>query len=474
MKKKFLSILLIITMLLAMGQMPVLGAQYTDTSLGEEQKELTGECGENAIWKYNAETKILTISGNGKIEWRIANREIERSAKTLIIEEGIKTVGEDVFHLFHLSEVILPNSLKEIENGAFCSCEIKKITIPKNVTRIGSSAFAENSELKEITILGNVNSQTSFLGEGQSVKLNLAGFCGAIGITSVYNSLSINFMPGNKRYIRKKGFIMSPNKKHLYLYKGTRKQKKNKAIVIPDTVEVIEPGAISWVSNIKMGKNIRQIKSWGFYYCTFKTLKLPKNLKRIEDRAFSRADMDKIVINKKLKYIGENAFDDTSLKKVEIDHYLILKKGNFPNVKLKYTGKEKMRTVIQNAYYWDRKKSKDKIKVDFLKVVGADGYQIEIMQPGRKVHKTFDTKSKQAKVESEEDRAFGTKINAVILRNFKVQKVKDETNGEKYKNGYALYVKMRPYKYSNGKKKYGKWSNQIKLVIDDGFWFDAY
>lgn len=474
MKKNVLSIIITITMLLAMGQVPVIGAQSMDPLVGGEQKELTGECGENAIWKYNSETKTLTISGTGKIEWRIANKEIERNAKKLIVEDGIKIVGESVFNLFNLSEVILPNSLKEIEARAFCSCEIKKITIPKNVTKIGSSAFADCSELKEITILGNINSQTSFLGEGQNVKLNLAGFCGTIGIMSAYNSLSINFMPGNKKYIWKKGFIMSPNKKHLYLYTGIGKKKTNKTIAIPDTVEVIEPGAISWASNIKMGKNIKQIKSWGFYYCTFKTLKLPKNLKRIEDRAFSRADMDKIVINKKLKYIGKNAFDDTSLKKVVIDHYLILREGNFPNAKLKYTGKAKARTVIQNAYYWNRKTKKDKIRVDFLKVLGAKGYKIRIMQPGRGIDKTFDTRSKLVKTESEEDKVFGTKISAIVSRNFKVQKVKDKMFEEKYKRGYALYVKMRPYKYLNGKKKYGKWSNKMKLIIDDGFWFDAY
>ncbi len=474
MKKRVLSILLTIIILPVMGQAPVIGAQPMDTSAVGEQKELTGECGENAIWKYNSETKTLTISGTGRIEWRIANREVKRNAKKLIVEEGIKVVGEYVFYLFHLSEVILPNSLKEIENGAFSSCKIETITIPKNVTKIGSSAFADCFELKDITILGNVNSQTSFLGEGQSVKLNLAGFCGAIGILSANNPISINFMPGNKRYICKKGFIMSPDKKHLYLYKETGKKKANKVIVIPDTVEVVEPGAFSWSSNIKMGKNIKQIKAWGFYYCRFKTLKLPKNLRRIEDRAFSRADMDKIIINKKLKYIGENAFDDTSLKKVVIDHYLILKKGNFPNAKLKYIGKEKIKTVIQDAYYWDRKKSKDKIKVDFLKVVGAKGYQIRIVQPGRGIEKNFDTRSKTVKVQSEDDKVFGTKINAIVSRNFKVQKIKDKISGEKYKSGYALYVKMRPYKYSKGKKRYGKWSNKMKLVIDDGFWFDAY
>lgn len=465
MKKKVLSILLIVVMLLSFAYVPI-AVQAIDVT---EKKVLSGECGETVTWKYDVETKTLTASGTGKIEWKVSSGEVERNARKLIIGEGITIVGEYAFsHFSNLSEIELPKTLKNIEPYAFYGCSIKTITIPKRVTKIGNSAFGECFGLKEMTILGNVNSKASFLDEGQTVKLNLAGFCRPIGIMSVYNSLSINLMDGNDEYVMKKSFIMSPDRKHLYLYKGKSKKKR---IAIPDSIEVVEPGAISWASNIKMGKNIKRIKEWGFYYCYFKTLKLPKNLKRIDAGGFSRTNMDKIIINKKLKYIGTGAFDDTFVKVVRINRDIKIKTRNFPNAKLKYTGKAKMKTIVHFGCYWDRQKQKDKIKVEFLKVIGAKGYRIKITQPDREVCKIFDTQSKKGEVKLE---VLETKNSAFILKNFTVKQKEVESYGTTYQKGYTLYVQIQPYKKIGDKKLYGKWSSKMRLQIDDGFWFDAY
>lgn len=475
--KKVISIILVMTMLIGTA------IQGTDIKLvyaqekpeltegGQEQKELTGSCGKNAVWTYNLETKELVISGKGEINYEIKRTSKINGAKKVVIGEGITTIGDGVFQYFDFSEIRLPESLKRINEYAFYGCgNLKHITIPKNVTKIGHSAFGLCDKLKTITILGNINSSESFLDEGEDITLNLAGFCRPIGIMSVYNSLNIKMMPGNKKYVIKKGFIMSPDKKHLYLY--TNKGKKKKSIVIPNTIEVVEPGAVAWRSNVKMGKNIKRIKQWGFYYCTFKTLKLPKNLKIIEAGGFARADMEKLIINDKLKYIGTGAFDDTSIKSLTINHDVVIMEKNFPGAKLKYTGKAKKIAVLQGAYYWDRKGEKDKASIEFLQVEGAKGYQVKILQPGRKIEKIFDTKSK--KVKCFKDESTEGKNTVIIARTFKIKTEKANIwANREFKKGYALYTSVRPYKYKNGKKVYGKWSRKRKFVLDESgefFW----
>ena len=56
MKKRILSLLLVLVMLLSM--LP------TD-ALAAEDEAPHGSCGENATWRYDAETQTLTISGTG-------------------------------------------------------------------------------------------------------------------------------------------------------------------------------------------------------------------------------------------------------------------------------------------------------------------------------------------------------------------------------------------------------------------------
>ena len=51
-------------------------------------------------------------------------------------------------------KIVIPNSIKEIGDGAFAGCEnITEILIPKSVIEIEEYAFAECKKLKEIAIL---------------------------------------------------------------------------------------------------------------------------------------------------------------------------------------------------------------------------------------------------------------------------------------------------------------------------------
>jgi len=124
------------------------------------------------------------------------NMEIEK----IVIDEGIKTIGEECFAgCENVKEVVLPNSLeiikagaffenrklekinlneglKQILDGAFLSCEklkninlpkslkviptmcfygcgIEKIDIPDNIETIVEQAFWDNEELKEVNVL---------------------------------------------------------------------------------------------------------------------------------------------------------------------------------------------------------------------------------------------------------------------------------------------------------------------------------
>ena len=79
--------------------------------------------------------------------------------KKVIIKKGCTTIGDHAFwYCIKLKKLILPEGVKNIKQRAFLDTAIKKITLPKSVTKIdnkyGIFGFCErNQTLREITIL---------------------------------------------------------------------------------------------------------------------------------------------------------------------------------------------------------------------------------------------------------------------------------------------------------------------------------
>ena len=90
---------------------------------------------------------------------------INKSAKSLCVEEGIKKIRENAFkNCTSLEEITLPSTLKEIENNAFTNCSsLKSISIPDGVKFIGndmgpgfSGTFSGCSSLESVTLSKNL------------------------------------------------------------------------------------------------------------------------------------------------------------------------------------------------------------------------------------------------------------------------------------------------------------------------------
>ena len=94
----------------------------------------------------------ITIDGRCVFMLKNCAKNNSRLVK-VVIEEGVKTIGEYAFSNSNLKEVILPDSLERIEAYAFNSCEsLKRIELPKNLIFIGKNAFAKCGSLDCIII----------------------------------------------------------------------------------------------------------------------------------------------------------------------------------------------------------------------------------------------------------------------------------------------------------------------------------
>lgn len=198
---------------------------------------LTGACGKHSTWKYNKNTKVLTISGKGAAFLNRKGTTFPREdirPERLVVKPGITAINyyiidvnkKEGFRLQKLMSVSLPDSLRAIEGPLFIGCGIASLTIPKNVNRLDAIPFLD-SNIKKLQV-----------------------------------------HPDNKYFVvDKDGVLFTKDKKTLVYYPIT---KKTKTYRFPDSVTKI--GDMAFCSNpflkkVILTKNIYKIGNGAFAYC---------------------------------------------------------------------------------------------------------------------------------------------------------------------------------------------------------------
>ena len=242
------------------------------------------------------------------------------SIETLIISEGIETIGKKAFYSNQqLKSLALPNSLETIENAAFMLCtNLESISIPPNVSSIGQAAFLN---------LNNLNTLISQIQEPIDVEENVFGHCsswGGDGITETYYdctpspatlyvpkgtlsayqaikgwTMFADMIDGELKYETIDGLTYSyvDGRSDATVTKGDYSDLKN--VVIPSTINI--NGSTYYVKNI--GKNAFN-DNWNI-----KSIVISEGVENIEKHAFrSCYFLESIVIPEGVTTIGEYAF----------------------------------------------------------------------------------------------------------------------------------------------------------------------
>ncbi|MCM1314668.1 MAG: leucine-rich repeat domain-containing protein [Prevotella sp.] len=78
--------------------------------------------------------------------------------RKIVLPNSVTEIEEGAFaNLEYLEEINLPNGITEIPNDLFCNCHnLKEIDIPDTVTKIGDNAFSCCQNLKKINIPASI------------------------------------------------------------------------------------------------------------------------------------------------------------------------------------------------------------------------------------------------------------------------------------------------------------------------------
>ena len=115
----------------------------------------TGQCGQNLTWRYDPETGVLTIEGEGSM-WDYDSLKLmpwfqyAGNIKKIVLSNGVTSIGKNAFACCAVEEVEFPETLKTIGARAFYQCEkLTKVDLSKTqVTTVAQKAFAGCKDLK--------------------------------------------------------------------------------------------------------------------------------------------------------------------------------------------------------------------------------------------------------------------------------------------------------------------------------------
>lgn len=251
-----------------------MGAKILSLNIEADDLEI-GEQAFNSMYHYNESPK-LEIKGN-----------------------SVK-IGPEAFRYSGITTIDLHN-LKYLEIGemAFAdNYDLKKVTLPDNTVSIGSKAFYNSAEYN--------NKVTLTIPKGTKI---IDG--------PVANKLLIKVADGNESYVTRYGLLLTADGSTVLGIADF----SVKVIALPEGITEIKPYAFSEtrIKKLTIPDTVTVIPEWMAYMTTtLKSVKLGKNVESVETGAFWANDLTKIKFPTSLKSIGENAFRYCKLKKVTI------------------------------------------------------------------------------------------------------------------------------------------------------------
>ncbi len=304
---------------------------YNESDFEDENIIASGYCGgegngQNLEWKLDKDG-VLTISGTGKMAdyssvyiWpdyvtSAPWGEYTDKLKTLVIEEGVTSIGKKAF--YNLSEfsneLIIPDTVTEIRELAFSYCRGFKgdLVIPDGVEVIGRAAFLE-SEFKGKLVLSD---SVKEIGEAAfaycdsfSGSLELNDGLEILGKDAFYQCSFTGdlVIPGNLSVIGASAFAYC--------------RDIDGSLIIEDGVRIIGENAFEHCDGIKgdlvIPESVTTIGNTAFRTCTGFDGKLVigNKVETIGDGAFIDCNGFKgdILIPESVKSIGESAFQNCS------------------------------------------------------------------------------------------------------------------------------------------------------------------
>lgn len=199
-------------------------------------------------------------------------------------------------------KIVVPNTVKEIEDYAFLSCiYIKELVLNEGLERIGEEALFNCSWLTELTIPASVQE------------------IGYRALTLLQECEKIQVAEGNKTFEAKSDgvnegkLLINKTKNSLVacLYKGT------KDVTVPEGIKIIEPYAFlscRWTASVKLPSSVDSVGQTAFSDMRISEIEIPEQVRVIPNYCISDcAKLTKITLGKNVTLVENQAFSGNDM-----------------------------------------------------------------------------------------------------------------------------------------------------------------
>lgn len=290
--------------------------------------------------------------------------------KTVIIPEGIKTVGRECFAETDVEEIVLPEGIEVIDTDAFAFCKkLKKINFPETLKVIGHGAFRGCFSLKTVILPKVMKEISNFAFYGAGIKcLTLPEKVSSAGV-EIFAEIDIETIDIPKDFMLSPTMFARCQKLHSINLLGSH-------ITIPegcfgDCINLIE---------IDISK-AALIKDEAFYGCQNLSVNTIPADTLVSVSAFEKSGVTDVIIEDISKISNRVFADCKSLKKLTINvadgptsvpSALVRGCENLQTVV--FTGRTKNLTVIEAAAFKGTKNLNTISLPDTIKTIGKESF----------------------------------------------------------------------------------------------------
>ncbi len=300
-------------------------------SVGKNTRELEkfSNCGNIKEISVDSENKYFCTDENGvlfNIDKTILIQYPSAGAKTAYsIPDSVKEIGDGAFeNCENLLRVLIPEGVELIGNGSFSHCTyLTEIVIPDSVTKIDERAFEYCRDLRTVSLGKNIELIDRYafyrcwveeIIIPDSVKeLGDNAFYGCDYLEKIYLPESIELI-GRYVFENTAYYEESSNWENGNLYIGKHLIKANTAINILAGTKTIAGGAFSYrkdIIDMVIPNGVVSVGQEAFSGCTnLKNIKIPKSVKILDDGVFSGCtSLVKVELPDGITKISQSLFD---------------------------------------------------------------------------------------------------------------------------------------------------------------------
>ena len=315
--------------------------------------------------RANAQTSIESIEipkTIGGLDVRVIKEEAFkncRNIKNIILPDSITEIQNSAFsYCTSLESINIPAGVTSIGNYAFDSCtSLESINIPMGITSIGDYAFEDCTALKSVVIPQSVTNigYAAFSRCDKLVSIDIPMGVSMISNHTFENCISLTAIniPTSVRQIGDESFMGCTALESIDIPEGVTSVGQRafmhctalESAALPDSLTEIKAGAFqdcTALKSINIPKGVTSIEAFAFSYCqALADVTLPEGIQGIDMCAFdSCPSLETIMLPSSTTYVRVSAFANcTSLKTIFLPQNAAQETASIPDstAKIYYT-----------------------------------------------------------------------------------------------------------------------------------------